>query len=68
MLLFVVIAISILWSCGCVLALALGAMLARADGRDRTRPGQPDRARARSLRHEFDRLAPADRVLPTRAA
>ncbi|HEY1538599.1 MAG TPA: hypothetical protein VGF63_04310 [Solirubrobacteraceae bacterium] len=65
MLLFVLIAVSILWTVGCVLGLALGAMLARADGRAPARPARPDRGRARALRHELDRLAPADRVLPT---
>jgi hypothetical protein len=64
MLLFAAIALSILWVAGTVLGLALGAMLARADGR-RPQPARPDRARARTLRHELDRLAPADRVLPT---
>ena len=64
MLLFAAIALSILWITGTVLGLALGAMLARADGR-RPQPARPDRTRARTLRHELDRLAPSDRVLPT---
>jgi hypothetical protein len=65
MLLFAVIALSILWATGTVLGLALGAMLARADGRRPDHPARRDRNRARALRHELDRLAPADRVLPT---
>jgi hypothetical protein len=65
MLLFIAIALSILWVTGTVLGLALGAMLARADGRRPEHPARPDRTRARTLRHELDRLAPSDRVLPT---
>jgi hypothetical protein len=42
MLLFLIIALSIFWVCGCALGLALGAMLARADGRT---PASPARAR-----------------------
>ncbi len=64
MLLFVAIVLSILWVTGTVLGLALGAMLARADGRVPAPPARRDRTRARSLRHEIDRLAPSDRVLP----
>jgi hypothetical protein len=59
MLLFIVIALSILWISSCVLGLALGAMLARAEGRGsgttRTRPA---RARQRAVRA-------ADQMLPT---
>jgi hypothetical protein len=45
MLLFLAIALSIFWVCGCVLGLALGAMLARAEGRT---PARPARARAQT--------------------
>jgi hypothetical protein len=41
MLLFVAIALLILWVTGTVLGLALGAMLARADGRRPDRPAWP---------------------------
>jgi hypothetical protein len=59
MLLFIVIALSVMWLCGCVLALALGAMLARADGREPARP-------VRSRRPRRDRVAPrVERALPT---
>ncbi len=59
MLLFVLIALSVLWICGCVLGLALGAMLARADGREPVKP-------ARRRRHRrSDRFAPVERALPT---
>ena len=51
MLLFLLIALSVLWVCGCLLGLALGAMLARADGREPARPaGKPARARDRTPR------------------
>ena len=58
MLLFILIALSVLWTCGCVLGLALGAMLARADGREPVK-----RARRRPRRSE--RFAPVERALPT---
>jgi hypothetical protein len=58
MLLFTIIALSVVWLCGCVLALALGAMLARADGREPARPARTRRPRA-------DRFAAVERVLPT---
>jgi hypothetical protein len=58
MLLFIVIALSVLWICGCVLGLALGAMLARADGRE---PAQP----ARGRQPRSDRFAPVERAMPT---
>ena len=59
MLLFIVIALSVLWISGCVLALALGAMLARADGREPARP-------ARTRRPRSDRFAaPVEHALPT---
>jgi hypothetical protein len=57
MLLFIVIALSVLWICGCVLGLALGAMLARADGRE------PVKARPHPRRG--DRFAAVERALPT---
>ena len=47
MVLFLVIAVSIVWLSGCVLALALGAMLARADGRAPSRPSRGRRTRAK---------------------
>jgi len=56
MLLFIVIALSIFWVCGCLLALALGAMLARTDGRG---PAVGQR-RGRGL--AADRFAPVDRL------
>jgi hypothetical protein len=59
MLLFLAIALSVFWVCGCLLGLALGAMLARADGREPARPARgPARARGRTLRA-------ADGMLPT---
>jgi hypothetical protein len=58
MLLFILIALSVLWTCGCVLGLALGAMLARADGRE---PVKPARRRPR----RSDRFAAVERALPT---
>jgi len=59
MLLFIVIALPILWICSCVLGLALGAMLARADGRGmRTGRARPARARQRVVRA-------AEQMLPT---
>ena len=57
MLLVAVIAIAILWIAGCALGLALCAMAARSEGRVPPRPvtrGPAD-----------DRLAAADRLLPT---
>lgn len=57
MLLFIVIALSVLWICGCVLGLALGAMLARADGRE---PARRRRAGTRA-----PRPAAVERMLPT---
>jgi hypothetical protein len=60
MLLFILIALSIFWVWGCVLGLALGAMLARADGREPARPARPRRARV-----EHRALGGAERVLPT---
>ena len=59
MLLFLAIALSIFWVCGCLLGLALGAMLARADGRE---PATPARDRARA-RHRT--LRTTDGMLPT---
>ena len=59
MLLFFIIALSIFWVCGCALGLALGAMLARADGR---RPAKPARVRARAQQRT---RSPAERMLPT---
>ena len=50
MLLFIVIALSVVWLSGCVLALALGAMLARADGREPARPARTRRPRRDALR------------------
>ncbi|MEA2220454.1 MAG: hypothetical protein QOJ35_3080 [Solirubrobacteraceae bacterium] len=59
MLLFLAIALSVLWTCGCVLGLALGAMLARADDRE---PASP----ARRRRHaRAARPAAVERMLPT---
>jgi hypothetical protein len=58
MLLFIVIALLVLWISGCVLGLALGAMLARADGREPAKP-----ARRRGPRR--DRLVGAEHALPT---
>ncbi len=58
MLLFIAIALSVLWVSGCVLGLALGAMLARADGRE---PAKPARRRPR----RGDRLTAVERALPT---
>jgi hypothetical protein len=60
MLLFIAIALTILWVVGCVLGLALGAMLARADGREPVRP-----ARRRRRPQRSDRFAPVERALPT---
>ena len=60
MLLFAGIALSVLWICGCVLGLALGAMLARADGRE---PAPP--ARRRQTRTRVGRPAGVERMLPT---
>ena len=57
MLLFIVISLSVLWLCGCVLGLALGAMLARADGRE---PAAPARRRPRAQHGPV-----AERMLPT---
>ncbi|MDX6680062.1 MAG: hypothetical protein QOG94_101 [Solirubrobacteraceae bacterium] len=59
MLLFLVIALSIFWVCGCALGLALGAMLARADGRT---PAMPARGRARAQQRT---LPVRERMLPT---
>jgi hypothetical protein len=58
MVLFILIALSVLWTCGCVLGLALGAMLARADGRVPAKPVRHRRSRA-------ERLSAIDRALPT---
>ena len=58
MLLFIVISLSVLWLCGCVLGLALGAMLARADGREPAAPARRRRARAQHV-------PGAERMLPT---
>jgi hypothetical protein len=59
MLLFIAIAVSVLWTCGCVLGLALGAMLARADGREPVKP-------AGSRPRRSDRFAAAEpSMLPT---
>jgi hypothetical protein len=59
MLLFIVIALSVFWICSCVLGLALGAMLARADGRGSGKGrARPARARQRVVRT-------ADQFLPT---
>ena len=58
MLLFIVIALSVVWLSGCVLALALGAMLARADGREPARP-------ARTRRPRTERYAAVEPALPT---
>jgi hypothetical protein len=58
MLLFIAIALSVLWICGCVLGLALGAMLARADGRE---PAKPACRRPR----RGARFAAVERALPT---
>jgi hypothetical protein len=58
MLLFIVISLSVLWLCGCVLGLALGAMLARADGREPEVPARRRRARAQHA-------VPVERMLPT---
>jgi hypothetical protein len=58
MLLFIVISLSVLWICGCVLGLALGAMLARSDGRE------PLKA-ARRRPQRGDRFAAVERALPT---
>jgi hypothetical protein len=60
MLLFVLIALSIFWVGGCVLGLALGAMLARADGREPASPARPRRARV-----EHRVRGGAERALPT---
>ncbi|HEV7806835.1 MAG TPA: hypothetical protein VGO80_13510 [Solirubrobacteraceae bacterium] len=59
MLLFLITALSIFWVCGCALGLALGAMLARADGRT---PATPARARARA---QHRTLPVGERMLPT---
>jgi hypothetical protein len=59
MLLFIVIALSVFWVCGCVLGLALGAMLARADGRE------PVKLARRRRPRRSDRFAPVERALPT---
>jgi hypothetical protein len=48
MLLFIAIALSVLWVCGTVLGLALGAMLARADGREPAAPARRRRAPRRA--------------------
>ena len=58
MLLFILIALSVLWICGCVLGLALGAMLARADGREPVKPARRDPRRS-------DRFVAVERALPT---
>ena len=58
MLVFVATAIAILWISGCVLGLALCAMLARAEGREPARP-------ARRRRRADDRFAAADRLVPS---
>ena len=55
MLLFIAIALSVLWVCGTVLGLALGAMLARADGRE---PAAPARRRRAPRRAAHSRLSP----------
>jgi hypothetical protein len=60
MLLFAGIALSVLWICGCVLGLALGAMLSRADGRT---PAPP--ARRRRTRSRVAGPAGVERMLPT---
>jgi hypothetical protein len=59
MLLFIAIVVSVLWLSGCVLGLALGAMLARADGRAPVRPARGRRARAQHA------LPVGERMLPT---
>jgi len=59
MLLFALTALAIFWVCSCVLGLALGAMLARVDGRGSgTGRARPARARQRAARA-------ADGMLPT---
>jgi hypothetical protein len=63
MLLFLAIALSAIWICGCILGLALGAMLARSDGR------QPPRLSRRRRVHAdgpaaLERLPAGERVLP----
>jgi hypothetical protein len=60
MLLFLAIALSIFWLCGCVLGLALGAMLARADGR-----APAGRARGVARAQQRRTLRAVDGVLPT---
>jgi len=60
MVLFLVIAVSIVWLSGCVLALALGAMLARADGRP---PAPPARGRRTRAKHGLP--IGGERALPT---
>lgn len=58
MLVFAVIALSTFWLCSCVLGLALGAMLVRADGRGSGKGRARPRARQRVVRA-------ADQILPT---
>jgi hypothetical protein len=60
MLLFLAIALSILWISGCVLGLALGAMLARADDREPASPGRRRRRHAHAARP-----AAVEGMLPT---
>jgi len=59
MLLFTAIALSIFWVCSCMLGLALGAMLARADGRG------PGKGRARRARARQRTVRAAEPMLPT---
>ena len=56
MLLFLLIALVVLWTCGTVLGLALGAMLARAEGREPARP-RPRRPRPAHTAHSRRSIA-----------
>ncbi|MDX6720208.1 MAG: hypothetical protein QOJ63_2462 [Solirubrobacteraceae bacterium] len=64
MLLFLAIALSAIWICSCILGLALGAMLARTDGRTPARLSRRRRVDADGASAP-ERRAAGERVLPT---
>ena len=61
MVLFVAIAVAIVWISGCALGLALCAMLARAEGREPA----ARRARGRARDRDHGRYAAPDGLVPT---
>jgi hypothetical protein len=64
MLLFLAIALSAIWICSCILGLALGAMLARTDGRAPARLSRRRRVHADGGAMP-ERLPAGERALPT---